>query len=71
LDYKHMEVAMDIREIRELKNVPEEDLEELIKDFKSEGAAEVTRELQTDGKYTIKAKFRGEERDSSSQYLEK
>ncbi len=59
---------MDIRQIREIKNVPEEDMEELIKDFKSEGAIEVTQELQKDGKYTIKAKFQGEDKVISSQY---
>jgi hypothetical protein len=53
---------MEAREIREIKNVPPEGLDELIKDFKSEGAIEVTQELQNDGKYTIKAKFPGEER---------
>ena len=57
-----------IREIREIKNVPKEDIEELVKDFKSEGAIEVTHELQQDGKYTIKAKFPGEDRVISSQY---
>jgi len=59
---------MDIRDIRVIKNVPQEDLEELIKDFKSEGAIEVTQELQEDGKYTIKAKFLGEDRVISSRY---
>jgi hypothetical protein len=51
------------RRIETIQNVPESDIESVVQDFKDSGATGVKKTRQSDGKWTIEARF-----ESGAQY---